>query len=339
MRRLAALAVLLAAFGARAHSAGVSYSELTVASRAVSGELSFSLADLRTQAPFERANLSLPLLRRLVIEPFAVSAGGAKCALDERVSATMDGPDGVVVRASWTCPREVEQLSVRVAFLESFPAGAAHLSKISFGPGEIAQRVAQAEEPSFEVQRGSRAASVARVLLVGLRRSVTGYDHLVFLLALLLLATSVREAAQIFAAFALANSLTLALAALSLAAPPPRAVGPLVAASVLFAGLDGLWSLRRRRAAAPGHRWAVAFVFGLAHGFGLAGALRGLALPPSQIAAGLLAFNFGVELGLACLAALAMVAFRALRRRPLFAQLASGAAAGLGALWLAQRLL
>jgi hydrogenase/urease accessory protein HupE len=337
MSRLAALAVLFAAFGARAHSAGVSYSELTVAGRAVSGELRFSLADLQTQAPFERDNLNVALLRRLMVEPFAVSAGGAKCALDERVAAAMDGPDGVVVRASWTCPREVEQLSVRVAFLESFPAGAAHVSKISFGPGEIAQRVAQAEEPWFEVQRGSRAASVAKVLLLGLRRSVTGYDHLAFLLALLLLAGTAREAAQIFAAFAAAHSITLALAALSLAAPPPRAVESLIAASVLFAGLDGLWSLRRP--AAPGHRWAVAFVFGLVHGFGLAGELRGLALPPSQIAAGLLAFNLGVELGLACVAALALVAFRALRRRPLFAQLASGAAAALGALWLAQRLL
>lgn len=339
MSKLAALAVLLAAFGARAHSAGVSFSELTVAGRAVSGELRFSLADLRTQAPFERDNLNLALLRRLVVEPFAVSAGGAKCALDERVTATMDGPDGVVVRASWTCPREVEQLSVRVAFLESFPAGAGHLSKISFGPGEIAQRVAQADEPWFEVQRGSRAASEARVLLLGLRRSVTGYDHLAFLLALLLLAGTVREAAQIFAAFAAAHSITLALAALSLAAPPPRAVGPLIAASVLFAGLDGLWSLRRRRAAAPGHRWAFAFVFGLVHGFGLAGDLRGLALPPSQIAAGLLAFNLGVELGLACVAALALLGFRQLRRRPLLVQIASGAAAALGALWLVQRII
>jgi hydrogenase/urease accessory protein HupE len=338
MSRLAALAVLFAAFGARAHVPSVSYSELTVADRTVSGELRFPLADLVTQAPFERDNLSLALLRRIVVEPFAVSAGGAKCALDERVTAAMDGPDGVVVRASWTCPRAVEHLSVRVAFLESFPPGAAHLSKISFGPGEIAQRVAQADEPWFEVQRSGRAASVARVLLLGLRRSVTGYDHLAFLLALLLLAGTVREGAQIFAAFAAAHSITLALAALSLAAPPARAVGPLIAASVLFAGLDGLWSLRKGPAA-PGHRWAFAFAFGLAHGFGLAGVLGELALPPSQVAAGLVAFNLGFELGLACLAALALLGFRALRRRPLLAQLASGAAAALGALWLVQRLL
>lgn len=332
MRRLAALAIVFAS-GARAHAPSVSFSELAVADRAVSGELRFALADLQTQAPFERDSLSLALLRRLVVEPFAVSEGGAKCALDERLSAAMDGPDGVVVRASWTCPRAVENLSVRVAFLESFPPGAVHLSKISFGPGELAQRVAQPDAPWFEVQRGSRAASAARVVLRGLRRGVTGQDQLAFLLALLLLAGSVREGAQIFAAFAAAHSLTLALAALSGWTPPARVVGPLIAASVLFAGLYGL-----RSKSAPSHRWAVAFAFGLLHGFGLAGALRELALPPSQLAAGAAAFNLGVELGLAGLAAPALLAFARLRRRPLVVQLASGTAAALGALWLVQRI-
>ena len=136
-----------------------------------------------------------------------------------------------------------------------------------------------------------------------------GTDHVLFLLALLLPAVLVagaagrREAAaqwrpmlaevlKIVTAFTVAHSVTLALAVLDIVDPPSRWVESLIAASVVFTAIDNL-----RPMLAPQHRWRLTLVFGLVHGFGFAGALKDLGLGGGSLAASLLGFNLGVELG------------------------------------------
>jgi hypothetical protein len=339
MRLLAAALLLPAA--ALAHQPTVSYSELSVRSRSVEGLLRFSLADLRTQMQLEPPHLPTPALARLLLEPFLLKADGQPCALQEGAAAQMDGEDGIALRASWLCPTPVEELFVRAGFLESFPAGHTHLSRISFGPEQISQRAAQADEPSFEVRRvRSVAAEAFRFVLLGIEHIFTGYDHVAFLIGLLLLGGSLIELIKIVTAFTVAHSITLALATLDVLAPSPRLIEPLIAASIVYVGVENLWALRARAAAsALRHRWMITFAFGLVHGFGFASVLRGLQLPRAVLATGLVSFNIGVELGQVAIVLAAVPLLRRLRSLPVFSPALSACVSALGIFWLAQRLL
>ncbi len=170
----------------------------------------------------------------------------------------------------------------------------------------------------------------------------TGYDHILFLLSLLLpavLAKSWRPASvdvlRVVTAFTLAHSVTLSLAALHMVALPSRLIESAIAASVAIAALNNIWPL------VQGKRWLAAFVFGLLHGFGFAGVLGDLGLPEGSAAIALAGFNIGVELGqLAIVAAFVPLAY-AMRGTWLYRQAmvkgGSACIALLAAVWLVER--
>ena len=178
-----------------------------------------------------------------------------------------------------------------------------------------------------------------------------GFDHILFLLSLLLPAVLVwlpprwlpaprlRDAlidvAKIVTAFTLAHSITLTLATLGLIALPSRLVESAIAASVMLAALNNLFPLFQ------GRRWLMAFGFGLIHGFGFATVLSELQLPQDALLLALLAFNGGVELGqLAIVAVFLPLAFglRASRfYRRVVLQGGSWVIAGLAAVWFVER--
>ncbi len=134
-----------------------------------------------------------------------------------------------------------------------------------------------------------------------------GYDHILFLLSLLLPAVLIRRAGQwdpaptlrgsfaevlkVVTAFTLAHSITLSLAALQIISLPSRLVESVIAASVVLAALNNL------RGTVDKRRWVMAFVFGLVHGFGFASVLADLGLPQGALVLALIGFNGGVELG------------------------------------------
>ena len=186
----------------------------------------------------------------------------------------------------------------------------------------------------------------------GVRHLVTGYDHLLFLLCLLLPAVLARRVglwhpvayfrdallpvAGVVTAFTIAHSITLALAALGHLRISPALIEPLIAASIVVAAIDNLWPILRN---AP--RWAVAFGFGLIHGFGFAGVLGELDLPAGELAWALLQFNVGLEAAQLAVVALAVALLWQLRRWQGYPrwvlQLGSGFAALIGSFWLLQR--
>jgi hydrogenase/urease accessory protein HupE len=334
------LALLLPA-AALAHQPSVSFSELAVRGREIDGVVRFSLADLRTQLQLEDlTHPPVPALARLLLDPFVIQSSGKPCQLQPGVSAGPDGEDGLALRARWLCPEIIQELSVRVGFLEIFPSAHTHLSRIDFGPEELSQRVAQAETPSFEVRRtASTGREFWRFLLLGIEHIFTGYDHLAFLIGLLLLGGRLGELVKIVTAFTVAHSITLALAALDLLAPPARVIEPLIAASIVFVGAENVWALHRNAApSALRNRWMVTLAFGLVHGFGFAAVLRQLALPRAALAASLVSFNLGVECGQVCIVVVAVPLLRWLRRVRAFALAASAFIAALGTFWLVTRL-
>jgi hydrogenase/urease accessory protein HupE len=176
--------------------------------------------------------------------------------------------------------------------------------------------------------------------LLGIEHILTGYDHLLFLAALLLVSRSFKEAAAVVTFFTVAHSITLTLAALDIVRLPARIVEPAIAASILYIGVENLLGQHRY---AIQKRAAITFLFGLVHGLGFAGALHeaslgstatGLALP-------LLKFSIGLETGQLTLAALALTLLLRLRRNhraePKWVPACSLLIALTGAFWLIQR--
>jgi hydrogenase/urease accessory protein HupE len=150
---------------------------------------------------------------------------------------------------------------------------------------------------------------------MGVGHILSGYDHLLFLAALLLVCRGFGEAATVITCFTAAHSITLALAALNVVNLSPRLVEPAIAASIAYVGLENI--LGRRRLA---WRCMVTFGFGLVHGLGFASALReaGLGLTPGGIALPVLKFNLGVEAGQLCVAGVVFPLLLWVRRWPQF---------------------
>ena len=199
---------------------------------------------------------------------------------------------------------------------------------------------------------GSWWQTLSQYIVDGVWHIWIGYDHILFLLALLLPAVLVRRANQwepaptlrgsvtetlkVVTAFTLAHSITLSLAALQVISLPSRLVESVIAASVVLAALNNLRGTIDKR------RWVLAFIFGLIHGFGFASVLADLGLPQGALVLALVGFNVGVELGqLAIVAVFLPVAFW-LRASKFYRvgvlTFGSIAVAILASWWLAQRM-
>lgn len=167
---------------------------------------------------------------------------------------------------------------------------------------------------SAEDQRGMGELARSYAVL-GVEHILTGYDHLAFVLALLFLAGFTRRLLITITAFTAAHSLTLALSALGLLTLRPAPVEATIALSIMLVAGEAL-----HRGTTLSKRWpaVVAFLFGLVHGLGFAGALKEIGLPQNHLALALLTFNVGVELGQLLVVAISFAIWGALSRKPQF---------------------
>ena len=203
-------------------------------------------------------------------------------------------------------------------------------------------------EPRVVVTATPSAMAVAQTYTVlGIEHILTGVDHLLFVLALLILVRVTRRLLVTITAFTVAHSITLALASLGVVSVPGPPVEACIALSIVFVA----WEILRARQGQPGvtqrHPGLLAFTFGLLHGLGFAGALAQVGLPPLSIPLALLFFNVGVELGqvsfiVAVLGALAItrqVAALAPLSAPLWLwRFPPYAIGGLASYWLCERI-
>lgn len=168
-------------------------------------------------------------------------------------------------------------------------------------------RLLNGEQHSFLLQPTSNSVfipespgkwQVARTYIVlGVEHILMGFDHLLFVLALLIITSGFKNLLKTITAFTLAHSITLSFSALGLASLPGPPVEAVIALSILFLALEILKIQKGEPSLTSRKPWLVAFSFGLLHGFGFAGALESIGLPQSEIPLALAMFNIGVELG------------------------------------------
>lgn len=188
--------------------------------------------------------------------------------------------------------------------------------------------------------RQSWISVVERFILAGIYHIFTGPDHILFIIGLLLMGGTLLRLLSIVTAFTLAHSITLSLAALSVINPPAQLIEPAIALSIVYVGIDNLMVGKSGRDV---RAW-IAFFFGFVHGFGFAGVLKEFGLPPQALGWSLFSFNFGVEIGQACIVAVVASLLAVLRKRsPTLSRrvmiVGSVCVIAAGAFWFIQRVL
>jgi hydrogenase/urease accessory protein HupE len=159
--------------------------------------------------------------------------------------------------------------------------------------------------------RQSWTSVLKEFIPAGIYHIFTGPDHILFIVGLLLMGGSLLRLLSIVTAFTIAHSITLSLAALNIIDPPARLIEPAIALSIIYVGIDNLMVGKTGR---DMRAW-IAFFFGFVHGFGFAGVLREFGLPREALGWSLFSFNFGVEIGQACIVVVVASLLAAIRKR------------------------
>ena len=213
------------------------------------------------------------------------------------------------------------------------------LVRVEMLDGRKWTNIAHPSQPWVEIAASQTWAGIAVTYIVqGIRHILFGADHMLFVLGLLLIVTDRGMLIKTITAFTVAHSITLAIATLGYAEAPVLPLNAAIALSILFLGPEIVRSWRGETSFTLRHPWAVAFSFGLLHGFGFASALTSAGLPRSELPLALVTFNVGVELGQLGFIGLILALERSFRilevRWPRWAQALPGYMVGsLGAFW------
>lgn len=217
------------------------------------------------------------------------------------------------------------------------------LTRIQFLDGTVAINVLQPATPSVEIpERQSTLVLARNYVIYGIQHIIFGADHLLFVLGLLLIVRDRWMLVKTVTSFTVAHSITLAVATLGMAHAPVEPLNAAIALSILFLGPEIARIWRGETSLTIRAPWLVAFIFGLLHGFGFAGALTGAGLPRSDLAVALLTFNIGVEIGQIAFVLLVVALERSFRQLeiewPAWLARAPGYLIGsAGAFWTIQR--
>jgi hypothetical protein len=333
LRALIAVSLALAASSAFAHKPSDSYLAISVEGTEVRGQWDIALRDLDFaigiddngdgditwgEVKAHHADIAAYSLARLKLR-----SGGADCPVHATAFLADDHSDGAysVMRFEGVCQTETQAIEISYSLFADIDPQHKGLLRLEHGGGTRTgifspERATQ----SFELEKISALTQFFDYAREGVWHIWIGFDHILFLLSLLLPAVlaltggrwqaierfppAFWDVFKIVTSFTVAHSITLSLAALGVVSLPSRLVESAIATSVVLAALNNVFPLVHER------RWMVAFFFGLVHGFGFASVLRDLGLPQNALLIALVGFNLGVEGGqLAIVSAFLPVAY------------------------------
>jgi hypothetical protein len=362
MKGLVALLFCLVAAGAAAHKPSDSYLTLERDGAALRARWDIALRDLDVAITLD-ANGDGEITwgevraKRDAIVAYALSrldvrSGGVVCSLRPAPLLIDEHSDGAyaVLQLAGACPQPGPGLSVEYRLL--FDLDPTHRGLLQYvEAGRVHSAIFSADARTRTLGAGTSWQQLAAYLREGIWHIWLGFDHILFLLSLLLPAVLLRrgaewhpaesfraafiDVAKIVTAFTLAHSITLTLAALGVVSLPSRWIESAIALSVVLAAINNVFPMVSHG------RWLAAFAFGLVHGFGFAGALRDLGLPAGSLALSLFGFNVGVEIGQLGIVGVFLPAAFALRRTWTYRRvvLAGGSAliVVIAGIWLVER--
>jgi hypothetical protein len=333
---LATVALCLAAAATHAHKASDAYLFAEPSAQGSRLRWDIALRDLDAALPLDangdrqltwgEVRAAWPAIDTLALGALAVR----DCRFSIDSHALEQRQDGAYAVLLMSMPCRVDASTpVRYTLFSDVDPTHRGILRVRHGAGGDAVRMLDPGAP--ETAGASAAAptpSAASFLREGVHHIVTGYDHLLFLLCLLLPAVLRREdgrwhavaswraalwpVAKTVTLFTLAHSVTLALATLGWVRLPPSFVEPAIAVTIMLAALDNIRPLILRG------RGLITFLFGLIHGFGFAGVLGELQLPPAAFGWALFQFNLGLELGQLAMVLLVVPVLYLLRQRALY---------------------
>src|SRR5215813_887330 len=353
---LAVFFLLLSLHNAAAHDPGLSSLTIRQHTNSLEATLTLAVKDAAqiagldqdhdgtvTQAEFGRGQSQL---ETAVAREVLIAADG-KIVKDSSNHSRLDENNNIEVRLNFDAIG-FSSLEIQSKIIASLPLGHRQYLQVQNSRGEtVFERLLSAGADRATVEMSDAHSSTSALeavgsftnfLCLGVKHILTGYDHLLFLFGLLLVARGFFSSLGIITSFTIAHSITLAVATLGLVQIPSRIVEPLIAASIVFVGIENLL-----RGDIPKARRAVPFGFGLIHGFGFASALReaGIGSGTGGIVLPLFSFNLGVELGQITVAALALPVIWKFREKPIFiarwAPACSAVIVLLGSFWFVQR--
>jgi hypothetical protein len=365
VRTLAFALLLAVAAAAHAHKPSDSYLTLHADGRTIEGQWDIALRDLEYAVGLDangdgaitwgELTAKFGAVDAYALARLALRADGAACRLRPGAHLVDEHSDGAyaVLRFAADCPAPSYK-AVEVEYSLFFDLDPTHRGLLRVErSGDTTTGILSPERPRLEIsaQGRSRFLQLADYVREGVWHIWVGFDHILFLVSLLLPSVLVLrgnawrpadrfrdtfwDVFRVATSFTVAHSITLSLAALSVIVLPSRLVESTIALSVVLAALNNVWPL------VHGRRWLVAFGFGLIHGFGFASVLADLGLPRDSLLLALIGFNVGVELGqLAIIAAFLPLAY-AMRgswayRRLVFVG-GSAAIALVATLWMVER--
>lgn len=281
------------------------------ASAAMKGHPGAPSATAGAPVAAEQARAAAALLAA-VRDGVTVLHDGERCAPGGGLVQGLDAAAHTVTLViDYDCREPIRHLVVRDGLFDALGKDHLCLAKVEF-PGGMQQFAFAADNRELKLGLGKddeAAGGALSFLALGVEHILTGWDHLLFLLALMLCGGNLWSLFKIVTAFTLAHSITLALAALDVVNLPSRWVEAAIAASIAYVAAENLFLGGR-----ISRRWMVSFVFGLVHGFGFSAALRELDLNRSGLVLSLLNFNLGVEAGQALVVAVTVPFLLKLRR-------------------------
>ena len=217
------------------------------------------------------------------------------------------------------------------------------LLRVVYANGSSSTTIIKPAEPWVTIEGPRSAWRVAwDYTVLGVEHILSGIDHLLFVLALILIVKGMRTLLITVTSFTVAHSITLAAATLGWVWVPGPPVEAVIALSILFLASELVKVNRGQQSLTANYPWLVAFTFGLLHGFGFAGALSQVGLPQNEIPLALLMFNVGVELGQLMFILVILVLIRALNKirynwPPWIYQLPAYTIGSMAAFWFVER--
>lgn len=312
---MVALFMLQSSWGL-AHPPGLSSLDLTIKTNVLDVKATFALQDIEAFAPMDsdldaevsdaERDAAKPSIAKLLAEQLRINVDGKDVVPSEPGQVNFDDQNNAHVEFHYPALPQ-QQLLVQSTFLERLPDGHQQYLTVRDATGKaINEKLLSNNDDKFSLQVSGLANSnqpaaeysvfttFVDFFKLGIEHILTGYDHLLFLFALLAVTHSFWPALKIITFFTIAHSITLACAALNIIELPSSFVEPFIAGTIVYVGVENVI-----RGDHPKGRHWLTFGFGLVHGFGFASVLReiGISSGNTGILVPLVSFNLGIETG------------------------------------------